>query len=50
MAPERRNRIALGVLAVVLAGLAYRAWSPTTETPSSLTAWTLPTTTSMVLT
>jgi hypothetical protein len=32
MAPERRNRIALGVLAVVLVGLAYRAYSPSTET------------------
>jgi hypothetical protein len=32
MAPERRNRIALSVLAVVLAGVAYRAWSPASVT------------------
>jgi hypothetical protein len=32
MAPDRRNRIALGVLAVVLAALAYRAYAPATET------------------
>jgi hypothetical protein len=31
MAPDRRNQIALGVLAVVLVGMAYRAWAPTTE-------------------
>jgi hypothetical protein len=35
MAPDRRNRIALIVLAVVLVALAYRAWSPAAGTSVS---------------
>jgi hypothetical protein len=33
MAPERRNEIILGVLALVLAGTAYRAWQSTAVPP-----------------
>jgi hypothetical protein len=32
MAPDRRNRLVLIVFAVILAVLAYRAWSPPAET------------------
>src|SRR5688500_11051034 len=35
MAANRRNQAVLMVLAVVLAGLAYRAWSPATGTSAT---------------
>jgi hypothetical protein len=35
MAPERRNEIILGVLAVILAAVAYRAWESTAARPTA---------------